>query len=310
MGVSTYADIVRARVKEIGEQRAMVARGEDPKATIPTGLHNFDKIAGIERSILTAIGAPTGEGKSIFKLHIAMHAARLGFRVLLLDFEDPGERTADRTLSSITNLDNAKIMSLELSDIEMKQIVSALVNVEEWGDNIEYHQGLISTVEALEIIRSSDADLKQIDYAQAFPEAENKTMERTISEFAWEVNRDAQTNHCASIVYSQLKPAVEERGLRMYERAKNRDPEGPVFIEGFRPFGPGDLAWSAALAQRAKGLGFLFRPNRYRRRLGESIKDNVMELIWPKKNFGKEGRIVVGFDGAHAKLYNLKDKDA
>jgi replicative DNA helicase len=305
----TYNEVVNKRVEQIMEQMAMIGRGEDPRAVIPTGLRDFDDIAGIERGILTAIGAPTGEGKSIFKLHVAMAAAMLGFKVLLLDMEDPADRTADRSLSTVTNIDNARIMALELSEVEIKQIVKAAQNMEEWGENIEYHQGLVTVTEALEIIRCSDADLKQIDYAQAFPEEEGQTLERTIANFAWEVNKDAQTNNCANLIYSQLKPAVEERGLRMYERAKNRDPEGPVFIEGFRPFGASDLAWSTALGQRAKGLGYLFRPNRYRRRLGENVKDNVMELIWPKKNFGKEGRIMVGFDGAHAKLYNLDKKE-
>lgn len=309
MGIITYADIVRNRVKEIKDQRAMIARGEDPRAVIPTGLHEFDRRAGIERRILTVIGAATGEGKSIFKLHIAMAAAQQGFRVLLLDFEDPGERTADRSLSTETNIDNAKILSLELSDVEMKQIVTAAENIYEWGALIEFHQGLIDTNEALSIIESSDADLKQIDYAQAFPESDNKSLERTIAEFAWKVNKDAQDKDSANIIYSQIKSSVEERGLRQYERAKGKDPDGPAFVEGFRPFGAGDLAWSTALGHRGKGLGYLFRPNRYRRRFGENVKDNVMELIWPKKNFGKEGRITVGFDGAHAKLFNLEKKN-
>lgn len=287
----------------------MIARGEDPRAVIPTGLHEFDKRAGIERRILTVIGAATGEGKSIFKLHIAMAAAQAGYRVLLLDFEDPGERTADRSLSTLTNIDNAKILGLEISDVEMKQILTAAENVYEWGENIEFHQGLINTDEALSIIESSDADLKQIDYAQAFPESNDKTLERTISDFAWKVNKNAQESNSANLIYSQVKTAVEERGLRQYERAKGKDPDGPVFVEGFRPFGPGDLAWASALGQRAKGLGYLFRPNRYRRRFGEQVKDNVMETVWPKKNFGKEGRIMVGFDGAHAKLFNLDKKN-
>lgn len=305
----TYADIVRDRLAQIKEERGMLARGEDPRAVIPTGLRDFDEKAGIERKILTAIGAPTGEGKSIFKLQIATAAAQQGFTVLLLDFEDPCERTADRSLSTATGINNAKLMNTDISDVEMKQLVTAAADIYEWGANIEYHQGLITTKEAIELITNSDADLKQIDYAQAFPEEENKTLERTIAEFAWQVNKDAQDNNCANLIYSQLKPSVEERGLRMYERAKNRDPDGPVFVEGFRPFGASDLAWSTALGQRAKGLGYLFRPNRYRRRLGESVADNVMELIWPKKNFGSEGRIMVGFDGPKAKLFNMDKKD-
>lgn len=304
----TYDEVVRARVAEIEKHRAMKARGEDPMVTIPTGLRDFDEFAGIERGICTAIGAATGEGKSIFKLHLATHAAKNGYTVLLLDFEDPAGRTVDRSLSTLTSIDNRKIKQLELSDLEMKQIMVAAKDAYEWGKNIEYHQGLMSTAEALDILINSDADLKQIDYAQAFPEAEDKSLERTISEFTWEVNKDAQNQNSANLIYSQIKSSIEERGMRIYERAKNKDPDGPVCVDGFRPFGPSDLAWSTALGQRAKGLGYLFRPNRYRRRLGELVKDNRMELIWPKMNFGREGSIVVGFDMERAKLYNL-DKE-
>ncbi len=114
------------------------------------------------------------------------------------------------------------------------------------------------------------------------------------------------------IVYSQLKPQVEMRGVERAESSRRYKKEGQdseVDIEGFRPFGTSDIAWASALGQRAKGFGFLFRPNRYRRRYGEGVKDDRMELIWPKRNFGSEGTVVVGFDGATARLYDLPEKD-
>ena len=39
----------------------------------------------------------------------------------------------------------------------------------------------------------------------------------------------------------------------------------------------------------------------------KNAKDDKMELIWPKKSYGAEGSVVVGFDGRTARLFDLKD---
>lgn len=303
----TYTAILRERYARIVEEQKARDAGEEVVTCIPTGLKDFDEAGGIERSILTVVGAPTGEGKSIFKKHLQEHAAALGLRCLDLSFEDPPERSADRTFSTLTGINNAKLMR-DLTEAELTRIKVALAEAEEWADNIEYHYGLKTPDECLEIVQESDADLVQVDYAQAFPEGE-KGLERVIAEFAWELNADAQDKQRAIIVYSQLNGKVESRGVDKAERSRfrnERDGETKqVDISGFRPFGVSDLAWSTALGQRAKGLGFLFRPNRYRRRFGENAKDDRMELIWPKKNFGSEGSVTVGFDGKTARLFNF-----
>lgn len=302
--MSTYAEVLRRRYEGILEERRQRDRGEEPRTLIKSGLRAFDSKAGIERSILTVIGAATGEGKSIFKKHLQESAAATGLKCLDLSFEDPPDRSADRSFSTVTGVNNAKLALGEVTDKELAQIAVALSDMEEWAERIEYHYGLKSADEALAIVRASDADLVQVDYAQAFPDGE-RGLERTISQFAWDLNVDAQERSRATIIYSQLTAEVERRGLRMYESSRRN---GEVNVDGFRPFAASDLAWSTALGQRAKGLGFLFRPGRYRRRFGENARDDRMELIWPKKNFGAEGAVTVGFDGKTARLFNLDDK--
>lgn len=292
-----YSEVLRRRYKELDE------RGDATAGLIATGLRDFDERAGIERSILTAIGAATGEGKTTFKKHIQEHAAQCGLKCLDLSFEDPPARQADRSFSTLTGINSARLAKGDYTDKELFRIKIALSEAEEWADNIDYHYGLKDAEEALEIVQSSDADLVQIDYAQAFPEGE-RGLERTIAQFAWDLNVDAQEKNRATIIYSQLNAEVERRGLRMYEQGKR---SGDCFIEGFRPSGPSDLAWSTALGQRAKGLGFLFRPGRYRRRMGETgARDDRMELIWPKRNYGSEGTVWIGYDGKTSRLYNLE----
>lgn len=302
-----YSDVLRDRYRGLVDEKAKRDRGEDPGTQIKTGLKDFDKRAGIDRSILTVIGAPTGEGKSIFAKHVQEAAAKNGQGACLLSFEDPPERSADRTLSTLTGLNNASLGNGNFDEADLARIALA-VDDAEWADRIEYHYGLRTPDECLEIIHASDADLVQVDYAQAFPEG-SKGMERTIADFAWELNKHAQETRKAVIIYSQLAGRVEERGLRMYESSRRRD-ETAVNVEGFRPFGVSDLAWSTALGQRAKGLGFLFRPGRYQRRYGLDVKDNRLELIWPKRNFGSEGRVLVGFDGTTANLFDLNQETA
>lgn len=302
-----YSELLRRRHREMVDQLAAVARGEDPRSIIPTGLRDFDRRAGTKRRMLTLYGAATGEGKSIWKKHLMEAAARAGFEVDVYDFEDPTERTADRTFSSLTLINNSKMQALELSDKEMTRIAIALSEAEEWGDRINYHPGLRRAGEVLSRIKESTADLVLVDYLQALP-GDGEGLERTIAEFCWELNAWAQVSGAAVVVFSQVTSEVEKRGLRMLEAQRRREPDGVPYVEGFRPFGSSDLNWCSAAGHRAKELGFLFRPGRYLRRFGTAARDDVMEFSFPKSNFGSEGTIRVGFDGKTARLFDLPEK--
>lgn len=299
----SYGDILKERLVELRRNKRSRDAGEPVLESLSTGLLEFDRHGGIDRSILTVIGGATGEGKSIFRQHLQEHTAKSGFTALDLSFEDPPARTADRTYANITGLNSAKIDRAD--DLMLQRLKTAYDSTKEWANRIEYHYGLKTPEQCLEIISTSKADLVQVDYAQGFPEGD-RGLERTIADFAWALNADAQYNKRAVIVYSQLRSEVAQRGLRALENGRRR---GVVDISGFRPVGAVDLAWSNALGQRAKGLGFLFRPGRLKRQFGEADPDNRLELIWPKRNFGAEGVVVVGFDAKTAKLYNLNEGD-
>ncbi len=298
-----YDEILLAREQEIAQQRADLKAGRDPRAFIPTGLKALDDRGGTKRGVLTLYGAATGEGKSIFKLHLATAAAKAGYSVCVLDWEDPVSRTADRTFSTETGINNASIASLKITDSDQDNISLAAQSAD-WAERIDVHDGLVNAKQAMQIVDRSSADLVLIDYLQGLPDGEG--LERTIAGFCWDLNKWAQDNKAAVVAFSQVRGGVEERGLRMQEAAARRDPSKPPYVEGFRPFGSSDLAWCGAAGQRAKELGFLFRPGRYRRRFGEAIKDDMMEISFPKRNWGAEGNVRVGFDGKSARLYDLQ----
>jgi replicative DNA helicase len=298
-----YSEFIRRRFKELKKQKAAKDRGEDPRVTIPTGLKELDRLGGTKRGILTLVGAATGQGKDIYMLNLMTAAAKQGYTVEVISMEDPPERTVDRTFSTLTGINNAKLYSVDVDDKAMANVALAASEAEEWADNIEFHEGLKEADDAVEILTNSEADLRIINYLQCFP----GELERTIAEVCWKLNKAAQDDNCAMVAFSQVNTAkVEERGLRMMEASLRRDPERPI-IEGFRPYGPSDLAWCQAAGQRAKDLRFLFRPGQYLRRAGVNAKDDRLEISGTKNSFGSEGRVVVGFDGKTARLFDMPE---
>ncbi len=310
-----YSEILRRRYQEIKDEHRAIAAGEDPRSIIPTGLVEFDKRAGHKRKILALYGAATGEGKSIVKLNFMRGAAMAGYSVFVLDFEDPEDKTADREFSFGTGINSARMASGDLSEKEIAQIGLALAETEGWADNVEVALGVKDGGEALALLQENVADLNLVDYLSALPHGEHGR-ERAISDFCWGATKVAQESNVSVVAFNQLTAEVTARGMRMYEMQRRSDKFGregtatKPYIEGFRGFDNNDLAWSKDAGKTAKELGFLFRPGRYYKRLdpGTTIKDDVLEFSFPKRNFGAEGTFAVGFDAKTARLFNLPTK--
>ena len=307
----TWAEVIADRATKLEELCIQRDMGILPDLYIPTGLRQWDSNGGITRSVLTALGGVDGQGKSILKKHLATAAAKAGLKVCIVDFEDPEEKTADRELAALTKIDSRHIGLLKFDTDAMGLIFDAVEETRKWGSNIRYHGGL---VDAAEIMRALTAlvdegwtpDLVLLDYAQALPEAENTTLERTIAQLAWDANVYAQATRCGFVVFSQVKPEVSGRGHATFFAAKKRDPDS-WDVSGFCP-GPGtqDLAWSSAFGQRARAVGYLFRPGFYEKQLGKPDSyDNRLIIRWAKANFGNSGIIELGFDGPTGRIFDL-----
>jgi replicative DNA helicase len=284
---------------------AAKARGEAVHPSVPTGLRTWDKNGGLIRGILTVLGAATGEGKSIVKLQLARGAAQSGHRVLCLDFEDPTGKTIDRAFSGVTGINNRLLGLLDIDEFDLKRLDAAAEEIRTWANRVEHQAGLVSVSTALERMRAFEGDLILVDYAQAFPEDAGTTMERTIAKFAWEANALAQKKNCAVVVFSQIIREVEDRGYRIYEAAKRREPDR-IDVSGFCPGGLSDISWAKSLGERSKELGYIWREGRIARKLGANVKDNRMRIIWGKVNFGEEKDMVFEFDGPTATIRDLK----
>lgn len=225
-----------------------------------------------------------------------------------MDFEDPTAKTADRAFSQVTGINNRLLGLLDIEEFDVRRLDAAIEEIRGWASKVSHQAGLIPVADALRAMREFDGDLVLLDYAQAFPEDSGATMERTIAKFAWEANKLAQDKNIAVVVFSQITREVEERGNRIFERAKYRDPDR-IDVSGFCPSGPSDIAWAKALGERSKELGYIWREGRVARRLGASVKDNRMRIIWAKVNFGEEKDMVFEFDGPTATIRDLPGKE-
>lgn len=294
-------------------------RGETLKLFIRTGLKEWDARGGITRGILTVIGAATGDGKSILKLHLAQRAAEQGLLVCMLDFEDPGSKTADRTFSSYTGINSRRLGMMDnITEFELEQLERAWERIKPWASRIDHHEGLVDAKEATRLMRAKKYDLILVDYAQAFRGTEDESKTTVIGDFTWDANAYAGEEHePAVVVFSQLKPHVEEFGRQRYERWKafgrgdGKREEGSPDISGYCPNGLNDVAWATAMGQHAKCLLYIWRPGRIAQKLGhKKIKDNVMKLIAGKANFSAEDDITFAFDGATATISDHKKEAA
>jgi hypothetical protein len=275
---------------------------------IPTNLRRWDANGGVTRGVLTVLGGVDGQGKSFVKKHLATSAAKAGLVVADITFEDPEAKTMDREISAHTRIDSRKLGLANYNIDDLDRIFASLDEVKKWGHRIHCHFGLVGAEEIFAALEAMDPkpDLVLLDYAQALPESENTTLERTIASVAWNANVYAQANNCGFVVFSQVKPEISNRGHATFFAAKKRDPEA-FDISGFYP-GPGtqDLAWSSAFGQRARCVGYIVRPGYYEIQLGKpGAVDNRLDIRFAKVTFGNAGLVELGFDGPTGRIFDL-----
>lgn len=309
---TSYDKVLLERAGEYEEQVIQRSMGVELDLFVPTGLAAWDANGGVSRGVLTVLGGVDGQGKSIVKKHLGQAAARSERSVAQVDFEDPKARTADREFSTLTGIDSRKLGLATFDPRDLDRVMAAAKELKTWAHRIQYHGGLVDSdaiMDSLyELADSPEGppDLVLLDYAQALPSDGDQGLERKIAKLAWDANVYAQRTNCAFVVFSQVKPEVANRGNAAFWAAKKRDPDA-WDVSGFCP-GPGtqDLAWSSAFGQRARAVGYIFRPGDYERKMGKpGALDNRLVIRWAKVNFGNSGVMEVGFDGPTARLFDL-----
>jgi replicative DNA helicase len=306
--ISGLAKVVYDRVAKLKADRARIEAGEVVRTHVPTGLRAFDeRFGGLELGILTLLVGHTGDGKTTVLAHLAEHAARAGFGVLLVLLEDPADKLADRLLAKVTGITANKITRLQVADTAR---FDAAVPHLEWTKRVGLVAGNYSPDEVLQLVKDTDAvggaplGLVVVDYAQGFLDDEIG-MEQVCARMARALNGVALERNLSCVFGSQVKSEVLQRGRQRWERTSA---SGEPDESGFRP-GKGDVMWSRRLEQYAKAVWYLFRPGRWRRELGvETARDDVIELHVGKANYSQEGAESFRWDGATSTIADRVSK--
>lgn len=302
---TTLAEVVTER----RDQRLQEQASGTPRF-ITTGIRKWDEHGGLKRRILTLIGLASGEGKSVIALHLARAAAKAGHGVLLVSLEDPAQDTADRVLAGESGIDSQDI-SLHRTKGREDKIDAAAARASKWAGMILFEEGKFDADELLAIVQSAldeGVGLVVIDYLQALIDRPGKTSkESELAYFTERMQTLAMKYDVAAVVMAQVDlQKVEAKGEARYEAARARQPDRHD-VSGYRP-GPGIaiISWCQRAAHNAKAVWFGFRPARWLKKHGQMAPE-TMELHAGKANFGKEGKIVLGFDPTTS---TLSDRDS
>ena len=285
---------------------------------IPTGVQALDDYGLLTPGILTLFVMHPGDGKTSVVLQLLKGAVSCGYTPRAWLFEDPLPLVADRYLSQELNESAYLLRTLKLGE-NMPSRLSAATRELDWTKQVLVEDLKEDSERFFEQLETAgdDAGLGVVDYAQAFDaEPDGANQERVIARAAWGISNWSKRTGNASVLMSQPKPAVADRGRKHYDSwlwDKKRKGEeikpDPEAVEGYRP-GDGDAGGCTAAYQRAKDFISGFRPGRWLNNHGLTCQDNVMEFLRTKGNYTPGNYAVrVKWNGATTTISDIPKKN-
>lgn len=312
----TLADWLERRGDELGQQYAARDAGDPPLTFVPTGLPRLDARGFLEKGVLTVFMGHPGDGKTCLSLQLLEGAATAGLEAQGYFTEDPARMVSDRVFAKTMGESAFSLRRLTIAEdaaAVTARLAAVQTEVHGWASKVLMDDVYHPPGELLEAINDRWTDgtkLVVVDYAQAFTPESDEGMERMLAGLCWDLNQFAKRRDAAVVLMSQVGRQVIERGRRMFEQWRYRNPGAepePQMVEGFRP-GPGDIQWmTTAAQQRCRSMGSIFRPGFWMQVVGATAVDNTMEICAVKGNYsGADPSKVVtlGFDGATGRIMN------
>lgn len=249
----------------------------DTKETVSTGYEELDVAldGGFKKGTFAMIAARPGMGKTVWMLNSSVETSKTGAKVLFVSIEMSLLQCFQRLLAKLADLSSKKIQLPEtmLAD-DWDKITKAAKEI------IELHEGSYFVQEITEITipqleriikhyrKLHDIDAVYVDYAQIMLTKDGNEP-KDASDFAQisgGLRRASKNQNVAIIVGSQLNRDVEKRVDKK-----------PMMA---------DIRNSGAFEQDAAYIIGLYRDEVYNE---TSEKPNILELIFLKNRFGKNG---------------------
>lgn len=255
----------------------------DNSETVPTGYLDLDNAldGGFKKGTFTIIAARPGMGKTVWMLNSAVESAKVGSKVLFVSIEMTLLQCFQRLIAKLANISGKKIQRPEFITPKEwdKLYVSAKEIIKLFDDKFWIHEITEITIPQLERIikhykKKHAVDAVYVDYAQIMLTKDgNEPKEASdFAQISGGLRRAAKNHNVAIIVGSQLNREVEKRNDKK-----------PIMA---------DIRNSGAFEQDAAYIFGLYRDEQYNE---DSEKPNVLEFIFLKNRFGKNG-ITIDFN--------------
>jgi len=254
---------------------------------LPTGFTRFDEMTnGLHAGDLIIVAGRPSMGKTSFAMNIAEYASLdRQLPTLIFSMEMSAEQLGIRVVSSFGRIDQQKLRTGEMDDMDWHKFSSAMGIIENAPLFIDETGGLSPLdlrSRARRVAGRHGLSLIVVDYIQLMqvPGSENRTNE--VSEISRSLKSLAKELNLPIIALSQLN-----RGL------ENRDNKRPRMA---------DLRESGGIEQDADVIVFIYRDEVYNK---DTPDKGTAELIIAKQRNGPTGTCKTAFLGQFTRFDNL-----
>jgi replicative DNA helicase len=268
-----------------------LARHRDESIGVPTGFIDLDRLlGGMQPSDLLIIAGRPGQGKSGFCLSVAKNASQLHKKhVAVFSLEMSNEQLVQRIVAQETGINSQRLRLGDVRDDEwplFTQAVSALSETNIFLDDTPAITPLQLRTKCRRLHMEFGLDLIIVDYLQLMTgdtRIENRVQE--VSYISRNLKVLARELNVPVLAAAQLSRAIEQRADKR-----------PILS---------DLRESGSLEQDSDVVLFIYRPDQYE---GDSLKENIAEIIVSKHRNGPVGSVELVFRKDLAKFENAETR--
>ena len=261
------------------------AKNKGELTGITSGFNDLDKLThGFQSGDLIILAARPAMGKTALALNFAMNAAiKTKNVVAIFSLEMPSEQLLQRMLGSRSNVNSAKIRSLNLNDKEWTKIDVAVNELSKTRIFVDDTPGAkLADIQAkARKLKNTHDDLGLIivDYLQLITTSsfnKNDNRQQEVSEISRGLKEMARELKVPVIALSQLSRSVEKR-----------EDKKPMLS---------DLRESGSIEQDADIVMFIYREDYYKHeKEEESNQSGIVELTISKHRNGPTGEVELIF---------------
>ncbi len=267
----------QAKLEELAKSKKLVTGLE-------TGFYDFDRITtGFQPGELIILAARPGMGKTALALNMATYAATTTKKAIaIFNLEMPAEQLVNRIISALGNIDNNKLQTGNMLEMDWKRYTEAMNTLAETNLYIEDNSGI--TVSEIKAKCRRLANMPEglglvvIDYLQLVTTGNKRIESRQVE---------------VSEISRSLKLMALELGVpviacaQLSRNAERRESNMPMLA---------DLRESGSIEQDADIVLFINRKDYYEARKDQKEKIVPAELVIAKHRKGNNGTIDLMFE--------------